>query len=232
MNDTQQINSMDRERQKSYAVDYTPRPVVMQGLRMARSLCPQLSAIRRFADPSAGAGVFGSVVRELWPYQTLLSVAVEPRVEERVHLDRHHDAVYVDTFQVCAELEDFDADLIATNPKFGLWPELVRWAWPRLSNRGVLLLYGLSTWGHSREPSESSGTFETYPPLYQMRIGGRVRHRVGLNDKGKPFGTDSRKYSWWLWDKSRPGTVGRHTTIDLPQLNPHELRFTAIPGTE
>lgn len=229
---TTQINSMERERQKSYAVDYTPRPVVLQGLRMARSLCPQLSAIRRYLDPCAGAGVFGSAVRELWPDESLLSIAVEPRAEERVHLDRHHDAVYVDTFQACAELDGGEIDLIATNPKFGLWPELVRWAWPKLSDRGVLLLYGLSTWGHSREPSESSETFDRYPPSFQLRIGGRVRHRVGLNDKGKPFGTDARKYSWWLWDKSRTGIVGRRETIDLPQLLPNELRFTAIPGTE
>lgn len=232
MTTTDDVNNMDRVRQKSYAVDYTPRAVVLQGVRMARTLCPQLAAIGRYCDPSAGAGVFGSVVRELWP-DYVLSVAIEPRMEESPHLRRHHDAVYLDTFQACAELgRGADFDLIATNPKFGIWPELVAWSMPRLADRGVLLLYGLSTWGHSREPSESAQTFAQYPPTYQLRIGGRVRHRVGLNDKGKPFGTDSRKYSWWVWDKGRPSTPGRHTTIDLPQLQPNELRFTAIPGTE
>lgn len=227
------VNEMERGRQKAFAVDYTPRAVVRQGVGMARALCPQLVAIRRFLDPSAGAGVFGSVVRELWPASDVLSIAIEPRAEEGPHLRRHHDAVYLDTFQACAEVPPGSAlDLIATNPKFGLWPELLTWSLGRLGERGVLLLYGLSNWGHSKEPSERADIFAKHPPLYQLRVGGRVRHRVGKNKKGKPYCTDSRKYSWWLWDKSRPGVVGRHTTIDLPQLMPHELRFTAVPGTE
>lgn len=231
--ETSATNGIERERQKEFAVDYTPRAVVRQGLMMARTLCPQLAAIRRFLDPCAGAGVFGSVVRELWPASGVLSIAIEPRGEEEPHLRRHHDAIYLDTFQACAELpRGSEIDLIATNPKFGIWPELLPWALHRLSERGVLLLYGLSNWGHSREPSERSDIFAKYPPLYQLRVGGRVRHRVGKNDKGKPYGTDSRKYSWWLLDMSRPGTPGRHTTIDLAQLLPHELRFTAVPGTE
>lgn len=229
--ETSTVNGMERERQQAYSVDYTPRAVVMQGLRMARTLCPQLQAIRRFLDPSAGAGVFGSVIRQLYDID-VLSIAVEVRGEEEANLRRHHDAVYIDSFQACAEVPPGSMDLIATNPKFNLWSELVPWGLSRLSERGVLLLYGRTYWGHSREGAERSDIFERFPPLFTMRVGGRVRHRVGRNSKGKPYATDCHKYSWWLWDASRPGIVGRREQLDLPQLDPHELRFTAVPGTE
>lgn len=227
------VNDMPRGRQKTYSVDYTPRAVVRQGLTFARELCPQLRTIRRFLDPSAGAGVFGSVARELWT-DNMLSIAIEVRAEEEPHLRRHHDVVYIDAFQACAELPvGVSLDFIATNPKFGTWHEMVLWALPRLADDGVLMLYGLSNWGHSREPSERSDIFRRYRPSYQLRVGGRVRHRIGKNAKGKPFGTDSRKYSWWIWDKASPALYDdRHVVIDLEQLLPHELRFTAIPGTE
>lgn len=226
------VNGIPAERHAQYSFDATPCPVIFQGLTATRDVCPQLRKLRKFCDPGAGSGAFGMVARRVFGSQ-ILSVAIEPREEELPHLRRHYDAVYIDTMQACAEIpRGADFDLISTNPKFEIWHEVVPWALDRLAPDGVLSLYGRTYWGHSKEPAERSDLFKKYPPLITMRVGGRTRHRVGRNEDGKPFATDSHKYSWWVWDKSRPGIPGVRIQIDLPQLEPHELRFTTIPGQE
>lgn len=229
------VNGIDAERHELFSFDATPLPVVAQGLLAVRELCSQLRAperpeILRFVDPMAGSGPFGQVARDV--FGNLLSVAIEAREEERANLPRHYDAVYIDRFQACAEIgRDFGAHLISTNPKFDLWPELLPWALSRLAPKlGVLALYGRTYWGHSDEGAERADLFTKYPPNYTLRVSGRVRHRVGRNEKGKPFATDSHKYSWWVWDLSKPAIPRIRVQLDLPQLLPHELRFTTIPG--
>lgn len=225
------INGIERGRQKAYDFSPTPLPVIRQGLEQARRECPQLERIKNYLDPGAGAGAFGEVVRQLWSPRDVVSIAIEPLEEMRPHLKRHYNAIFTGYFQAFSRSEITSAlDLIATNPKFELWPELVPWSLDRLADDGVLLLYGRTYWGHSEEPAERSDLFKKYPPSFSMRVAGRVRHLVGINDKGKPFGTDSHKYSWWCWDKANPGEPGRRVQIDLPQLLPNERRFTVIPG--
>lgn len=223
------VNGIPAARQEIYSFDATPYAVVHQGLLAVQRICPQLN-VRRFLDPMAGAGVFGQAVRVVFGSE-VLSIGIEVRAEEHENLKRHHDVVYIDRFQACAEIPH-DLSLISTNPKFDEWPEVLPWALDRLGGDGVLALYGRTYWGHSEEGAERADLFRKHPPLYTLRVAGRVRHRVGRNAKGKPYGTDAHKYSWWVWDKSRPAQPGVRVQIDLPHLLPNELRFTAIPGTD
>jgi hypothetical protein len=144
---------------------------------------------------------------------------VEIRREERTCLKALSAEVHTMPFQDYARREiGRSFDFIGTNPPFDQWAEIARAAMLLLAPRGVLCLYGLSAWGHSDEPSEVATFFEEYPPTYQARVMGRVRHRVGNNPKtGRKYGTDSRKYSFWLWIKGEPRSESWRT-CNLPRL--------------
>lgn len=222
------------ERLREYEVDYTPGPVVRQGLEwLVLRLRMVLEFPRwRVLDPSAGAGVFGQQLHAMghdpdhgfrW--------AVEPRFEEKGNLKRHYHEVDCCTFEDFADdggrdVEPFD--LVAGNPPFTLWPKFVERAYA-LAPGGAILLYGSPVWGQSAEGAE---VFRRFPPYACARVVGRVHHRgPGLNPKtGKPWGADQRDSCWWLWVPAlRPWTW---TTANLPALPAEARRWTVRPGTE
>jgi len=215
------------DRLREFEVDYTPGPVVRQGLAWALR---HVGMPRRFLDPAAGAGVFAQQLDALghdpdhgfrW--------AVEPRPEERGNLRRHYHSVASCRFEEC---EDFGGpfDLIATNPPFSVWPQFLARSLDLVSDRGAVLFYGSLAWGQSGEGAE---VFSRLPPTACARVVGRVHHRgPGVNPKtGKPWGADLRDMCWWLWDR---GSKHRAPwlTENLPPLPAESRRWIVRPGTE
>lgn len=209
------------ERLREYEADYTPGPVVRQGLEWALQ---RVGMPLRFLDPSAGAGVFGQQLSALG--HDGLRWAIEPRREER-GLGRHYQVVTISRF----EETDFDDPfgLIATNPPFSMWPTFLTCALDLVEEGGAVLFYGSIAWGQS---GAGAPIFATHPPIRCARVVGRVIHRgPGLNPKtNKPWASDQRDTCWWLWVK------GHHprgwTTENLPALPKEARRWTVKPGTE
>lgn len=231
----------DLERLREFEVDYTPGPVVRQGLEWALRRLHEVDYITRFSllagfpglrflDPSAGAGVFGAQLDVLghdpdhgtrW--------AVEPRPEERANLRRHYHSVASCRFEECNDFDGEPFDLIATNPPFSLWAQFLVRALDLVSKGGAVVLYGSIAWGQS---SEGDGVFARLPPSRCARIVGRVHHRgPGNNPKtGKPWGSDLRDMCWWMWRKDRSPNMW--LTENLPALPAEARRWTVRPGTE
>jgi hypothetical protein len=216
-----------RARWSAWEACFTPEAVVDQGLRWAE--WHSLIRISTVLDPCAGAGVFGKVARRLWPEAELL--AFEPRCEESEHLQRHYDAVGLMTAQQGAVTQrDERFDLVTTNPPWGEGEETQNWGdifdavWPLVAERGLLMLLGPSTWGHSDETSECARVFDEHVPAYQLRIRGRIAFNGGSS-------TDNRKCSWWVW--CNDGVARDSTTmITLPALPAEARRWNVRPGTE
>lgn len=224
----------DRERWAAHDADFTPRGVVRQGLGLVARLSgrPRLTML----DPCAGAGVFGMVAREVLP--AAQRFGIEAREEEREHVARWYPHGFVlGRFQDAGSPIAYGLDLIATNPPFDQWAELLAWALGRVAPGGFVLLLGLTTWGNSDEPSERADVMRKHRPLLEARIHGRIRFRTGTNPaNGKPYGTDSRKYSWWVWQRDAvlsafEGLPTWHTTI-LPALPKADREWKVRPGTE
>jgi len=225
--------SVDEARLREHSADFTPGPVVYQGLEFVREFAPKRERIR-IADVCAGAGVFGQQARKLWPKAHL--TGIELRVEELPHLQAYYDEFSIGDARsilkvMAASGETFD--LIATNPAFELFPELVELAPGVLTHDGILCLFGLSTWGQS---AESYDLFCRHTPLKQARVGGRVHFRGDqINpDTGKPYGSDQRDYSWWTWRPGRSLDPPRWDCLQLPPLPGHARtwRGRPRPGTE
>lgn len=220
----------EHQRERNFNVDRTPLGVIRQGLSYASALGLTDWADGLFLDPSAGDGRFALVMRESSsdvPKPRHIE-CIEPRIEELGPLGVVSDIAETARLQDAC-LSRLHYDVIATNPPFDQWAEIALKCYQDyLAPGGMMVFYGLSTWGHSDEPSEAGELFRRIPPTVQMRIHGRVRHRVGHNpNTGKPYGTDSRKYSWWVWHKAHAGIRGWNT-FNLPPL-PREER-TAEPG--
>lgn len=227
-------------RLRDFEVDYTPGPVVRQGLQWAIERLFSVEHFRRFdlrfglqcmrfLDPSAGAGVFGQQLHELGHDVDLgFRWACEPRVEETGNLKRHYHEVETCRFED-ADFDDEPFDLVGTNPPFSLWSAILERSLDMVYGDGAVLLYGAIAWGQS---SEGAKVFNRFPPSRCARVVGRVHHRgPGLNpETGKKWGADQRDVCWWLWEKRRAAKTW--TTENLPELPPEARRWAVKPGTE
>ncbi len=214
----------DAARLDEYEVWRTPLPVARQPLACLSEQLGWVHRPARVLDPSAGCGVFGVAARERWPDAEL--VAVEPREEEQAKLHDVYDRVHVSMFD-SAPLKAGSFDLIVTNPAFSLWAQIWETSIRLLAPNGVLVLYLPSTMGHSDEPAERGDIFDFHPPLVQLRVMGRVRHRTGINpNNGKPYGADNRKHSFWVWRKQATGSSWR--TYNLPRLPRADLTYRPL----
>lgn len=224
----------DHDRLRRFDADFTPGPIVRQGLVELRKLF--VGRYDYILDPSAGAGVFGQQARELWPDAHL--TGVEPRQEETPYLERHYCSISTMRFNEWVECQGssaFPVGLLATNPPFSLFPEFVELGHEVVDRAGAIVLLGLSTWGQSAEGVE---LFNRFPPALQLRIGGRIGFRgPGNNPRtGKPWGVDQRDYSWWVWTPGmRPRAFNGArcwNTMQLPVLPTAQRTWRVKPGTE
>lgn len=228
----------DHERLRTHDADFTPQGIVRQGLTVARfdlGVGHTVSPIR-FLDPSSGAGVFGLEARNVFGNRSLHplhTVGVELRSEELPWIERNYDEALVGRSFEHVDLGQARFDLIATNPPFSLFPLFLRRCRPLLDDCGYLMMLGLSTWGQSAEGAE---LFAEHPPIYQYRITGRIGFRgPGTNPKTKkPWGTDQRDYSWWVWTSDvSSGLRGELCwfTRNLPTLPTAQRTWRVKPGT-
>jgi hypothetical protein len=220
----------DHERLRAYDADFTPGPVVAQGLEWVDRL---VGAPDVFLDPSAGAGVFGQQYAALAPRSH--RIGIEIREEEFPGVEAHYMSAHHSSFESWGAETDVRPDIIATNPPFTLFAEFVETSHEILAADGALMLLGLSTWGQS---AAGAALFERFMPIVQLRIGGRIGFRgPGHNPKtGDPWGSDLRDYSWWIW---MPSAITRHfygdpywRTIQLPSLSLAQRTWRVKPGTE
>ena len=211
----------DLKRMRQYEVDYTPEPVVRQALEKLKNHGLNPGDI---LDPSAGHGVFGVVSDELWP--GAWTYAVELREEEKDHLTQLYSMVSIQNFLSFDTHMKFD--LCTSNIPFSFFEKFV----PRaLDFSEIVMFLGPSDLGHSQDGAKF---FEQYCPTHQWRIPGRISFRgPGLNPKtGKPWGSDQRNCSWWIWEKGfRIGNGGRWVCETLPILSAHDRAWREIPGS-
>jgi hypothetical protein len=201
-----------------YQRDYTPTPVVDQGVRSLLRVLPDLKKAESVLDPSAGSGAFGSVFSKTIPRAR--TCAVESRREEEWWLGRNYDEYEIGDFK-----RHRTHDLVVTNPPFSLWEEFVETGLRCLNEGGILMLLGLTSWG-SRSISGYE-TFMRYPPSLQMRITGTVAFQ------GPGRGTDTRDYCWWVWNHNAEGRVGEFwLSTNLPRLPSGDRRWKIPPGRE
>lgn len=189
-----------------YMVDYTPGPVALQG---ARALAELIESPRRILDPSAGAGVFGQVFRQVWPEAK--TVGVEPKREEAWFLSCNYDEYLIDEFEGAeGALYRHDFDLVMTNPPFHSWEAFIPTALSLVRQGGLVCFLGLTSWG-SRSTSGAE-LFEHYTPIAQFRISGAVSYR--------PKGSDMRDYCWWVFRRQASSVVDAKcwVALNLPRL--------------
>lgn len=234
-----ETGGVDEERLRAHSADFTPMGVVDQlyGQLLLRHADLRPS---RLLDPCAGAGIFGARARRLWPKAHMM--AIEPRDEEIPHLHRHYDTVAIGQAErilpaLAAGPED-RFDIIATNPAFPIFMEIVEHGHAVLHEQGYLVLMGLSTWGQSDDAYQF---FRRFTPAEQWRVTGRIHFRGDqVNPKtGEVYQSDQRDYSWWVW---RPRLSGRHKpgealswrVVQLPPLSAaaRSWRGCPRPGTE
>ena len=179
----------------------TPLGVVRQGLAEMAKLYPllQRQPVPRIIDYGAGDGRFGWCATEVWPGPWM--VASEVRTEEHEKLRGIYDDVVGD-YRDAPGAGQYD--LALGNWPFSLWHKILPEA-VAATNGGMVATLGLSSWGHSTEPSEAREVFEAFPPSYQLRIQGRIMFLAGKGPGGKRYGSDNRKYSWWVWGLPRAG---------------------------
>ncbi len=201
-----------------YVRDYTPTPVVYQGMDALTTLFeidPRL-----ILDPCAGSGGFGTVFRKLWPRAT--TSAVEPRKAEAWWLSQNYDrycTAHFDRHEVATP----SFDLIAANPPFSRWIDILVASRTVLKPKGIIVLLGLTSWGSRSK--EGVTLFKADPPIAQLRI----TATVGFHGKGQ--GTDTRDYCWWIWHKELSDYVF-WPTFNLPRLEPEHRNWVVPPGRE
>ena len=225
-------------RLREHDADFTPQGIVRQGLLAARNL-GHFPAGRPFnyVDPSSGAGVFGLEMRHVFAQWDVQSTGVELREEEGDWVAKNYQVPIVGLAfgSLLPTLKPGSFDLIATNPPFTLFPDFLTQSLPLLSDHGSLMMLGLSTWGQS---AEGAKLFDEHPPHYQLRITGRIGFRgPGINPSTKkPWQTDQRDYSWWVW--LRQGWSGFYDRLpgewmswNLPTLSTVHRTWRDKPGT-
>lgn len=218
----------NHKRLRKYEADFTPLPVVRQGLRW---LADQIPAPRTVFDPCAGPGGFGQVVGEVWPDAHRYGVDI--RAEELPGLQRNYD-----TYAVC-DWKELDPetryDLVTTNPAFGEIVDLIEHyvVGDRIPTVGALVLFGLRD-----VLSRAEGKVELLMravPTMEAGVSGPIHFRgPGINpDTGKRHGADTRSYSWWVWRKRHPSLVAARPVwpyFQLPWLPGPDRRWRVRPG--
>lgn len=198
--------------------DYTPTPVVHQGLQAVRDLC-NIEA-RTVLDLSAGSGSFGTVFPHVFPGAK--THGIEAREEEAWWLSKNYD-----TFELKRFKSKKKYDVIATNPPFDQWREIVPEAIRCLTeDNGILVLLGLTSWGSRSKAGVE--LFAEHTPILQLRIAGTV----GYHGRGK--GADQRDYCWWVWSKYE-GHISKNdlwVTMTLPRMESEDRNWVVPPGRE
>src|SRR5690606_25798747 len=194
--------SMDTKRLME---DYTPGPVVMQGVAALRDTL--LLDPCTVLDPSAGSGIFGQVFKHVWPKAH--RVGVEPKRGEAWYLRNNYDKYALQKFE---DFEDEGTryDLVCTNPPFHSWEAFVQKGLAMAAPGGWVVLLGLTSWG-SRSTS-GAALFKRHLPIAQLRIMGAVSYRTK--------GNDTRDYCWWIFQNSTPEDERSSSWIalNLPRL--------------
>lgn len=245
----------DHDRLREHAADFTPEPVVEQFVRhIARFRRPP----ELILDPSCGPGVFGKVMRRVWP--NALIVGIEPREEELEHAHRNYHRVLNVEYQHAITSGLLDAtlrelagqlgrkharfDLVVTNPPFPLWRDFVLDSVGLLANvddphPGYLAFLGLNGWGARSE--DGFQLFEELYPTRQSRIPGTINFRgPGINPKTKKkWSADTRDYSWWQWSMRCVARVLQQDEHripwmceNLPRLPGDKRTWKVKPGTD
>ena len=128
---------------------------------------------------------------------------------------------------------------MVTNPAFSLTLKLLPKLLAKVRAGGFIVLLGLNELGS--RGGASRDLWDLYPPFEQWRIFGTLRFRNGINpDTGRPWGTDMRSYSWWVWRADGRGGAlpldihdpTARRTVELPKLPAPLRRWTVIPGRE
>lgn len=239
---------IDSARDRSFAVDRTPLPVVRQILQALNlefddgeidgDHYGQKRAVR-ILDIGCGEGAWGQVARELWPRANI--VGIEPRREALAHARRHYNLVLGGGFEDWDGLRQFD--LVMGNPPFSafgeggrrinLFPSLIAFGLEALDEFGVLCLYGLDDLG--QRGRTTIDVFARTPPSQQLRVTGSIAHRGPKRDDVEGSGAgDSRCYSAWVWyreDLANGSTGVGWSARNLPLLSADDRRWVEIPGT-
>lgn len=223
-------------------LNLTPRPVVRQGLIYLRDQMGVLPKV--VIDPSAGAGVFGAVAREVWPKAHL--VGIELDADMAALAQRNYDEFHHGDFETYAAGASFNDDALVTSnpPPEGFarlrGEQLESWIPIALKLAPVAWLYGKENVGIRVLAQER--LFSMLPPVLEARISGYVRHR------GRGVGADSHAYAWWLWVVSGqlqnmvtgwlPAALEEMPdrtwpTLNLPRLTARERTWIGtMPGQE
>ncbi len=215
------------ERDRKYEVESTPGPIVRQGLEELYTRLRNKTDLR-ILDLCAGSGVFGQYARLVFPRISEL-VAVEIREEERTNLERWYDTVHIGDVSDIGGTVGPDFDVVIGNPAFTVWNNALG---AGHACAPIVLFLGLNELGTRGSASREVWTASL--PSEQWRIGGTLGFRgPGLNPKTKKrWGTDTRSYSWWLWQDGWHERPGRWSAMDLPCLPARDRRWKVRPGTE
>lgn len=228
----------DKARMREFEAHLTSPPVVLEFNRWLQVNVLR-SAPKAYLGPSTGAGIWPQIVRRLWP--GCVTVGVEPREEESVHVARNCDEAHCpQTFEEYLSVRTADSrrfDLLSENPPFTLaftrgieknTGKVLRRSWIEqilesdlLVDGGILAFLGRSQWGQSRE---AWPIIERHPPVHQVRSGGRL----SFADTGS---TASDEYSMWVWIKGHPAPAGPTWTTSQLAPMPEGRRWADIPGT-
>lgn len=208
--------------------DFTALPVVRQFFDSLR-VKPT-----RYVDGFSGPGGFGLVCGEMFPGCERLGV--DKFDDDWESMCRNYSAAYVgDSLELIRKHEppyDMMSDLIGGNPAFSCAADFCRLVLEERCLTVDGLLFILQTDDFGQRSADKVRLFEDHTPILQMRIPGTLKFRTGINPKnGKPWTTDTRSYSWWVWS-ARPNRKKSWRCINLPPLPKADREWSIRPGEE
>lgn len=214
-----------------YDAWFTPPAVVEQGLHAARGagVSAYPGARPRVLDLGAGGGIFGQVIKRVWPDAE--TIGVEIRKSERSHLRRNYDRYFLgDMFRLRRRLSRLGASLVVSNPPYRVALEALVLALQVVRIGGHVLFFVRSTFGSSK--SAWRRFFIEHPPIDEFSVAGRPNMRQGVSAKGHAFGGDMSPHTWLLFRRTPPMGRPRWRRTALPPLDSQDLKWTVRPGTE
>jgi hypothetical protein len=239
----------DEEREREYEVDRTPRGLVRAALEAHLAARPDHARWKavyvaghlvwselegdplRVLDVCAGSGVWASeVVRWCDAHGIPVEIdAIEIRPEEREHLERVAQRVYIgDAFEMVLKHPPLGGwHIVVGNPAFSLLamaPDKISLAPVLLAlSRATILLSTTQAFTRSKAAAE---WLHDNPPALEVRIAQGVRFRSSS-------GTDGISYSVTSWVQHQrhvlPGTPWPCSVLVLPA---EARRWREIPGRE